>query len=88
MNYWIRGTAKIKDTGEGISSENLLRIFDPFFTTKDNGTGLGLAIVYRAIADHGGKIEAESKVGKGTTFSISLPVFLKKSEHKLAAIKT
>ena len=79
---------KIKDTGEGISSENLLRIFDPFFTTKDNGTGLGLAIVYRAIADHGGKIEAESKVGKGTTFSISLPVFLKKSEHKLAAIKT
>lgn len=73
---------KIQDTGEGISSENVSRIFDPFFSTKENGTGLGLSIVFRAINDHGGTIEVESKRNKGTTFLISLPVFSRKSEMK------
>ncbi len=64
------------DTGEGIPEENLTRIFDPFFTTKDvgKGTGLGLATSYGIIEEHGGKISVKSKVNKGTTFTIELPV--------------
>ena len=65
---------KVKDTGPGISEENLSKIFQPYFTTKEKGTGLGLAIAYRIINDHKGKIEVESKAGKGTTFTIRLPV--------------
>lgn len=66
------------DTGEGIPEENLSCIFDPFFTTKDvgKGTGLGLATSYGIIEDHGGKILVKSKVGKGTTFTIELPMYL------------
>jgi two-component system, NtrC family, sensor histidine kinase PilS len=65
----------VADTGSGIAPENLDKIFDPFFTTKDTtgGTGLGLAIVYRIVDDHGGTIEVESQVGKGTAFTIKLP---------------
>ena len=65
----------IKDNGIGISKENLNRIFDPFFTTKDvgKGTGLGLSISHGIIENHGGKIEVESEVGKGTKFVIVLP---------------
>lgn len=63
------------DTGEGIPEENLTRIFEPFFTTKDigKGTGLGLATSYGIIEDHGGKINVESTVGQGATFTIELP---------------
>ncbi len=66
----------ISDTGIGISPENLERIFEPFFTTraKEGGTGLGLSISYGIVAEHGGFIEAESKVGKGSTFSVWIPV--------------
>ncbi len=66
----------IKDTGCGISDENLSNIFNPFFTTKspDGGTGLGLSIVYRIIKDHKGYIYTDSEEGKGTTFRIKLPV--------------
>ncbi|MCK4905086.1 GAF domain-containing protein [bacterium] len=78
---------KIQDTGIGIPAENLSRVFDPFFTTKDNGTGLGLAIVYRAVIDHGGNIEVESEAGKGTTFLIYLPIFLKAYSHKFLTVK-
>ena len=62
------------DTGEGIPEENLSRIFDPFFTTKEigKGTGLGLSTSYGIIEGHGSKIEVQSKVGEGTTFTISL----------------
>ena len=65
-----------KDTGSGISPQNLNKIFDPFFTTKDvgEGTGLGLAISYRIIEEHKGKIKVKSEEGKGTKFSISLPI--------------
>ena len=65
---------KICDTGEGIASENLNKIFDPFFTTKASGTGLGLAITHGIIEQHSGRIEVESQSGKGTCFTIYLPI--------------
>lgn len=64
------------DTGPGISEENKRRIFDPFFTTKDvgHGTGLGLAISYGLVRSHKGSILVDSRVGAGTTFTVSLPI--------------
>jgi signal transduction histidine kinase len=66
----------ISDTGVGIPQEHRQRIFDPGFTTKGVGvgTGLGLATSYRIVKDHGGEIEVESISGKGTTFTVQLPV--------------
>jgi two-component system NtrC family sensor kinase len=68
--------ATFTDTGVGIAPENLKRIFDPFFTTKPvgEGTGLGLSISHSIIQRHGGKIEVKSVPGKGTTFTILIPV--------------
>jgi two-component system, NtrC family, sensor kinase len=63
----------VADTGEGMPEDRLTKIFDPFFTTKENGTGLGLAITHGIIEQHGGAITANSKVGKGTTFTITIP---------------
>jgi two-component system NtrC family sensor kinase len=67
---------EVADNGKGIPAENLKRIFDPFFTTKPvgKGTGLGLSLSYSIVQKHGGKIEVASEVGKGTTFSLRLPV--------------
>ena len=62
-----------KDTGEGISKENLQKIFEPLFTMKAKGIGLGLAIVKGIVEGHKGEIEVESEVGKGSTFIIKLP---------------
>jgi len=72
----------ISDTGTGIGPEALEHIFDPFFTTKasSQGTGLGLSLVYSIIRAHGGYIEVSSKVKKGSTFSIFLPLIPEK-EH-------
>jgi signal transduction histidine kinase len=66
----------IRDNGSGISQDNITKIFDPFFTTKDvgKGTGLGMNIVYNIIQKHNGNIHVDSELGKGTTFTITLPV--------------
>lgn len=63
------------DTGCGIPEEILSKIFEPFFTTriKEKGTGLGLSVSYQIIQEHKGTVEVESQVGKGTTFTITLP---------------
>lgn len=65
---------KVEDSGPGIPRENLSKIFQPYFSTKEKGTGLGLSITYRIISDHKGKIEVESKVGRGTVFTVKLPI--------------
>lgn len=74
---WVQ--IEIGDTGCGIAPADLDHIFDPFYTTKHaseerEGTGLGLTIAHQIVQEHGGHITVESELGKGTTFSISLPV--------------
>ena len=68
--------AAFTDDGPGISQENLGHLFDPFFTTKEvgKGTGLGLSICHGIITEHGGRIYAESELGKGATFVVELPI--------------
>jgi two-component system NtrC family sensor kinase len=67
---------RISDTGHGIAAEHLERIFDPFYTTKEvgKGTGLGLSVSQGIVERHGGHIRVQSQVGKGSTFTIWLPV--------------
>ena len=75
----VRGTpdyavlVTIRDSGPGISAESLGRIWEAYFTTKDRGTGLGLAIVKHNTELYGGRIWAESEVGIGSTFTLTLP---------------
>ena len=64
----------VRDNGVGIPAERLERIFEPYFTTKAKGTGLGLALVRQTIHDHGGSIGVTSEPGRGTTFTVTLPV--------------
>jgi PAS domain S-box-containing protein len=64
----------VRDDGEGIRKEDIPHVFDPFFTTKDYGTGLGLSVVHGIIQEHGGQIEVESELRKGTSFHIVLPL--------------
>ena len=68
----------VADTGGGIPQEQINRIFEPFFTTKKKGSGLGLMSVQRIIRAHGGRIELESLVGRGTTYRIWLPLHERK----------
>lgn len=74
----------IRDNGEGIAEEHVGHVFDPFFTTKDYGTGLGLSVVHGIIQEHGGQIEVESELARGTAFHITLPL-VRFSESEVAA---
>jgi signal transduction histidine kinase len=65
---------EIADTGSGIPAEDLPKIFEPYFSTKETGTGLGLAIVKKGVEEHGGAIKVASETGRGTTFTIALPL--------------
>ncbi len=64
---------EVRDTGCGITAENLPKLFDPFFTTKSNGTGLGMAMVQRVLTAHRGHIDIASVPGRGTTVTMTLP---------------
>jgi two-component system sensor histidine kinase HydH len=64
----------IQDSGKGMTPEVEDKIFHPFFTTKEKGTGLGLAVINKIITDHNGTIDLETAPGKGTTFTIRLPL--------------
>ena len=74
----------VQDTGPGILPQHLEKIFDPFFTTKEtgHGVGLGLAISYGIVKEHNGKLSVNSKLGKGTTFTVSLPI----ADEKVGAV--
>jgi PAS domain S-box-containing protein len=65
---------EVSDNGRGISEEDLTRIFNPFFTTRPGGTGLGLPAVRRIARAHGGRVEVKSSPGKGSTFTVRLPI--------------
>jgi CheY-like chemotaxis protein len=77
----------VKDDGSGISKENMQRLFQPFFTTKKvgQGTGLGLSVCHGIVAEHNGRIYAESEVGKGATFIVELPIVSQQEEEEEAA---
>jgi signal transduction histidine kinase len=72
----VLGAISVEDHGHGIVAADLPRIFDPFFTTKGvgEGTGLGLSVSYGIVRDHGGAIEVDSAVGRGTRFTVLLPL--------------
>jgi signal transduction histidine kinase len=71
---WV--LVSVRDTGVGIPPAEQARIFEPFFTTKGDrgGTGLGLSVTYGIVTDHGGQIDVESQPGKGSTFTVWLPL--------------
>ena len=64
----------VKDTGTGITPENMQKLFEPLFSTKPKGIGLGLAISKKLAEANGGRIEVASEVGQGSTFTLFLPV--------------
>jgi signal transduction histidine kinase len=72
IKEWMK--IAITDPGSGIPPEEKEKIFEPFYTTKEGGTGLGLSIVHKIVENHSGVIKVESEMGKGSTFTIFLPV--------------
>ena len=64
---------KVTDTGKGIPPEHLPKIFNLYFTTKPDGTGMGLSMAHQIVTEHGGRIEVESEIGKGTVFTLRIP---------------
>jgi two-component system NtrC family sensor kinase len=75
----------LSDNGPGIPAERLSHIFDPFYTTKEKGTGLGLSVVYGVVQKHEGTIAVDSEVGRGTTFTIRLPIPAQTSAAEVGA---
>jgi signal transduction histidine kinase len=73
---------EVEDTGAGMLPEVQKRLFDPFFTTKDTGTGLGLSIAARILERHGGTLEYQTQAGRGTVFSVILPI-AQSHDHEL-----
>jgi PAS domain S-box-containing protein len=71
---------RISDTGPGIPSDVMSKLFVPFFTTRKSGSGLGLAVTRRIVENHGGEITAESEPGKGTSFTVRLPIIRSTAE--------
>jgi signal transduction histidine kinase len=71
----------VSDTGVGIPEEIQGKIFEPYYTTRNTGSGLGLTVVYKVVREHGGDLHMDSKPGRGTTFTISIP--LPQGERKL-----
>ena len=67
-------TVAVSDTGVGIAPEDRERIWRPFFSIKASGTGLGLSLTQQIISEHGGRLDFESELGRGTTFTIRLPL--------------
>ena len=65
---------RVSDTGVGIPSESLGKLFTPFFTTKEGGTGLGLVYCRQVVEAHGGTVSVESEAGRGTSFTVKLPL--------------
>ena len=65
----------VQDTGVGIPPENMGKLFEPLFTTKTKGIGLGLAVSQKLAEANGGRIEVQSELGKGSTFTVYLPVY-------------
>lgn len=84
---WFK--TEVQDTGYGISPENMRKLFKPFFTTKDKGkgVGLGLFVCSEIIRRHQGRIEVQSKQGKGTTFTVYLPLRLETAEEKVEKVE-
>jgi len=72
----------ITDTGGGISKENIKKIFEPLFTTRSRGIGLGLAVAKNLVKLNGGSIEVQSEAGKGSTFTVALPIREKLNHEK------
>lgn len=86
VSTWLKNDAayiSVADTGSGIPEEIRSRIFEPFFTTKEvgKGTGLGLSISREIVREHGGEMTVESNIGKGTTFTVMLPMNVAKEER-------
>jgi PAS domain S-box-containing protein len=75
---------RFKDTGYGISDQNIKKLFNPFFTTKEKGMGLGLAIVHNIIHIHGGSIDAENNKGPGAVFKIKFPLERDENQKNLS----
>lgn len=77
VGTWRSGSQvllRVTDSGKGMTEEQVQQVFAPFFTTKKEGTGLGLALVQQIVTEHGGHVECESASGKGSTFTIFLPL--------------
>jgi two-component system, NtrC family, sensor histidine kinase HydH len=67
-------TIRVTDTGAGIAEQQIHKVLEPYFSTKKGGTGLGLPTVHRVAEEHGGTLTVQSEPGKGTQFSLQLPI--------------